>query len=353
MKVIHSDFRKGEVKIAVDSLDDLWYLSNIIENGDTVKGQTVRKIKLGEEGDRKTSINKRNVFLSISVENVEFHKYSNSLRISGVIAEGPEDVARGSHHTFNVEEGTKLTIQKESWPEFQKKRLKEASQQKAASILICIMDREEAYFALMKSSGYELLSTIKGEVERKDRESQKGRDFYGEIISALKNYDERYKLDRIVLASPAFWKEDLMNSLKDEGLKKRIVLANCSSSDEKAFNEVLKRPEVQEALRQDRMTREINKVERLLAEISKGGPASYGLRQVEQAAAAGAVEELLITDSCINDSRQSGEYEMIDKLLKTAESSGGEIHMISSEHDGGKKLDGLGGIGAMLRYRME
>jgi stalled ribosome rescue protein Dom34 len=30
----------------------------------------------------------------------------------------------------------------------------------------------------------------------------------------------------------------------------------------------------------------------------------------------------------------------------------GEIHIISSEFDAGKKLDGLGGIGAILRYKM-
>ena len=39
-------------------------------------------------------------------------------------------------------------------------------------------------------------------------------------------------------------------------------------------------------------------------------------------------------------------------MLKTTESIKGSVNIISSEHDGGKKLDGLGGIGAILRYKL-
>ena len=37
--------------------------------------------------------------------------------------------------------------------------------------------------------------------------------------------------------------------------------------------------------------------------------------------------------------------------MRTVESMQGKVHIISSEHDGGKKLDGLGGLGALLRYK--
>src|SRR3989344_4370325 len=99
MKIIYSDLKRGEVKIQVDTLDDLWYLSNIIEKNDFVKGQTVRKIKMGKEDERKSDIVKKKVFLKIKAEDIEFHKYSNMLRVSGIIAEGPEDISRGSYHT--------------------------------------------------------------------------------------------------------------------------------------------------------------------------------------------------------------------------------------------------------------
>ena len=53
MKLIHSDFKKGEAKIKVENLDDLWYINQIIEKNDLIKGKTLRKIKLGEENQRK------------------------------------------------------------------------------------------------------------------------------------------------------------------------------------------------------------------------------------------------------------------------------------------------------------
>src|SRR3989338_3259269 len=104
MKLIHTDLKKGEVKVKIENLDDLWYLNLIVEKTDLVKGKTLRKIKIGEETQRKQSTIKKPVFFLTEVEKVEFSKTSNVLRISGIVKQGPEDVPLGSHHTFNVEE---------------------------------------------------------------------------------------------------------------------------------------------------------------------------------------------------------------------------------------------------------
>ena len=40
------------------------------------------------------------------------------------------------------------------------------------------------------------------------------------------------------------------------------------------------------------------------------------------------------------------------KMMKKVDNSRGYIIIISSENDAGKKLNGLGGIGAVLRYRV-
>ena len=45
--------------------------------------------------------------------------------------------------------------------------------------------------------------------------------------------------------------------------------------------------------------------------------------------------------------------EFIDNLMKDVESKSGEIFIISIENDAGKKLKGLGGIGAILRYKLK
>ncbi|MBW2977796.1 mRNA surveillance protein pelota [Candidatus Woesearchaeota archaeon] len=350
MKIIHKDLKKGEIKVKVENLDDIWYLSHIVEKGDLVKGYTFRKIKIGKEGERKVRVAKKRVFLTLEVEKTEYE--AEILKASGIVKGGPEDVPRGSHHTLNIEENNVLTIIKQKWLRYQIDKLKEASAVKAPDILICILDREEAIFALLKRKGHEVLSSIKGEVEKKEVEVRVKGSFYNEVIKLLKEYSDRYKVRNIILASPAFWKEDAMKQIKDEELKKKIVLATCSSVDKSAINEVLKRTEIKEVLKQDRISREMKLVENLLAEISKKGNSAYGIDEVNMAAEAGAVKELLITDSFIQKMRNEQKYKKIDELMKTVDKMKGEIHIISGEHEGGKKLDGLGGIGGLLRFRI-
>ena len=65
MKLIYSDFKKGEAKIKIENLDDLWCLNQIIDRNDLVKGKTLRKIKIGEETQRKQSIVKKPGFLIV------------------------------------------------------------------------------------------------------------------------------------------------------------------------------------------------------------------------------------------------------------------------------------------------
>ena len=351
MKILNSDLKKGEVTVKIENLDDLWYLDQIAEKNDFVKGKTLRKIKIGEETERKQSVVKEPVFLKIQVEKVEFSKSSNALRISGTVKEGPEDIPLGSYHSFNVEENSIITLIKEKWMRFQLDKLEEAGKE-AAKILVCVHDREEAYFALMKKYGYELLLSLKGNVAKKADIKQTESNFYKEIIEQLTEYDKRYHISKIIVASPAFWKEDLMKELNDADLSKKIILATCSSVGENAINEVLKRPETENALKQDRIAKEYKYVEELLLHIAKNDLACYGLTETSKAADAGAIRTLLITDRFIQSSRVEGKGEEIDHIMKTADNSKGDAVIVSSEHEAGKKLDGLGGIAGILRYKM-
>ncbi len=352
MKQLYLDLKKGAAKLKIENLDDLWYLSQIIDIGDLVKGKTIRKIKIGKEGDRKQAIVKKPIFLKIKIEKIEFSKTSGTLRTLGIITEGPEDIQKGEHHTFNLEPNIIFTLIKERWLKYQLDRLKEACKEKTSKILIVVMDREEANFALLKKYGYELLINIKGKVKKKDVEERLEGNFYPEIIKKLEEYVKRYNIVKIILASPAFWKEDLMKEITNEELKKKIIPATCNSTGKNGINEVLRRPEVKAALHEDRIAKEIGLVEELLSEISKNNLAVYGLKDTENAVNAGAIKTLLITDSMIQKAREKNSYEKIDNMMKITDSMKGSINIISSEHEGGKKLNGLGGIAAILRYKL-
>ena len=353
MKITHSDLKKGEVKVRIENPDDLWYLSNIIDPGDFLKGRTLRKIKIERGRDEKSSdAVKKPVFLKIRVEKVEYGADSSLLKVMGTIAEAVDDIPLGSYHSFNLEENSGIAIIKEKWLKFQLDKLKEASSGNAGNIIVCVFDREEALIALMKKYGYEILCSLKGDVEKKDRNIQAKGGFYQSIISQLNGYSGRYSSRHIILASPSFWKEELMKELKDDDLKKKIVLATCSSVGKNGIDEVMKRPEVKHALKMERASAEINLVEELLVEIAKMALAAYGMNEVENASIAGAVSHLLVTDSLIKKSREQNFYNQVDNIMRSVDDSKGDITIVSSEHEGGRKLDGLGGIGALLRYRM-
>ncbi|MEK6943115.1 MAG: mRNA surveillance protein pelota [Nanoarchaeota archaeon] len=352
MKLIHSDMKKGEVKVLAQNADDLWYLNAIIEPNDIVNGRTFRKIKIGSAEERAKEAVKRAVFLGIRVEKVEFGRSSNILRVSGVINAAPEDIPLGEHHTFNVEDNTTITITKGKWLKYQLDKIKEACSETKSSILICVHDREEVYFALLKKYGYEVIAHLQGDVKKKREESGKKENFYGKIINSLKEYEERYKIERIIVASPSFWKEDLMKEVDDENLRKKILLATCSSATKNGIEEVIKRPEVKEALKLERAAKEMNKVEELFVEVSKNNLAAYGIMEVQKASDMRAIKDLLVTDSFIQKQRDENKYTIVENIMKTTENSKGDIIIVSSEHDGGNKLDGLGGIGAILRFKL-
>ena len=351
MKIISKNYKKNFARLKIENMDDLWYLSYIIEKGDTIRAGTFRKIKIGKEDDRNTKIVRKPVHLKISVSKIEFSKYSNILRVSGNILEGPEDIPLGSHHTINLEEDTEFTLEKSKFLKYQIDKLEESAKESKEKIMLVVHDREEAYFALLKKYGYEILTRIKGTPQKKTDMKTESSDFFPQIKKTIEEYDKRYKFSHIIIASPGFWKEYIQKIITGD-MKKKVVYATCSAVGENGINEVIKRPEVQQVLREEKFAEEIEKVESLLKEIAQQGKSEYGLAEVKKAVEAGAVSELMITDGFIQKKRQEEDFGDVEKIMKIVESSQGSIHIISSEHEGGKKLDGLGGIGALLRYRI-
>ncbi|MFH1133182.1 MAG: mRNA surveillance protein pelota [Nanoarchaeota archaeon] len=347
MQIVHKDLKHGEVKVRIESADDLWYLSQVIMPADLVKGSTIRKIKIGGGEERSAQIIKKRVFLAVMAEKVEFT--GQSLRVLGQISEGTDDIPKGSYHSFGLEEGDIITIVKEEWLRVQLEKLDEACQQRGGKVLILVFDRESAIFGMLKRSGYEILTSLEGDVEKKAME-QHAKGFYDELWKMLEAYNQRFKPEHIILASPGFWKEEFLKVIGKTELP--IVQATVSSATENAFSELLKRDELKAVLEDERIAQDTKMVEALFSEIAKDAKASYGLSQVKMAAEAGAVEMLLLTDGLLLKSRDDGKDKELDWLMRQVERCRGRVHIIYSEHEPGRKLDGLGGIAAMLRYKI-
>jgi protein pelota len=83
----------------------------------------------------------------------------------------------------------------------------------------------------------------------------------------------------------------------------------------------------------------------MLTEIAKCGLAEYGAAEVKKLLDAGAVVRLLITDELV----RNGEAEA---LLEAAKRTNADYAIVSTSHEAGKKLKGMGGVGALLRFKL-
>ncbi|MCF7871975.1 mRNA surveillance protein pelota [Candidatus Woesearchaeota archaeon] len=343
MKILGKDLKKGNIGIRITDEEDLWSLSHIISEGDLIRGKTERKIKIGS--DENFKVVRKTIFLKIKTEKVEYEPENNSLRVLGTIIEGPEEVSIGSHHSFNIEIRDTINIEK-NWALYDLKKLEEATKPKS-QILLVAFDREEVMFGITKRNGYDLLSEFKGDVQKKDEQDEKKGNFYKEISKQIEEYNSRYTPDKIIIASPAFWKEYLEKEINKE-IKKKILKANISEVNKTSFNELLKRPELNKALENERTSRELQAIENIMTAINHE-KACYGIKETKQKINEGAVKFLVISENMLKKMKDENKYEEIDNLLKLAQSMQSEISFIIGKEPM-QKLDSLGGIAGTLRW---
>lgn len=352
MKIIAKDYRKGFAKLEIQNLDDLWYISTIIDEGDLVSSKTERKIKLGGEDQRTTKIIKKKVWLTIVVEKIQFSKTTSNLRISGKIAEGKGDIAAGDYHTLACSEHDVLEINKgkKGFLKYQQEKITEAAKNTTSQVLVCALDRGEVTFALLKKYGYELLSTLTGNVEKKDYDDKTKSTFFQDAAEQLAEYVKRNSITTVIVGSVAFWKDHLQKELKKLQIGSKIVYTSCNSAGENGINEIMSNDDVKATLQNERFAVEMTVVNDVLKRISKQENVAYGLKEVQQAASAGAIETLLVSDEYIRTKREEETYQELDEIMRVTDQSNGTITIVSSDHEGGEQLNGLGGIAALLRF---
>ena len=341
MKLINGSY-KDSISVLAESTEDLWTLSTILGKGDNIIARTFRKIKPTEDA----KAIKKPITLSLSVLKAEWSESSPTLRVSGTVTEGTDDVPKGAHHTISIDINDKLTISKD-WISYQKERLDDALKSKPLKIILVVFDREKAVFARMLKKGFTVLGEIKGKVEKKQMSQSGTTDFFEDVVKKMQEYVSQYSPESIIAASPNFWKTTLEKKLTPE-LKKITSFATCSNADESSLNEVIRRPEIQHVLHSSRLAYESKAVDELLSAISKNEPVSYGLKEVTNAVSAGAVKELIVADNFLRK-----EVEVLEPLLRLAESMKSKLLIISSEHDAGRQIEGLGGIAGLLRFNID
>ncbi|MFH0961289.1 MAG: mRNA surveillance protein pelota [archaeon] len=349
MKVIFADERAGELKLLVENGDDIWHLSNILtEDGKTLATmRTVRKVKL-DLGSERSESEKVAVTLSIRVEKVEYHPFSGALRVSGKISSENDLAPLGSYHTFSVEPGDLIKLQKEGGiSSLDLERIRRARQAQP-KILILLIDRDEANFALVSGEGINWLASLESSIPSKSDPKaydSATREYFERVFSALQSFAPRAK--SIIVAGPGNAKENFSDFCRG---KVKFSLANASSATKAALKDLLE-GDGRKILEGTALSEENSLVERVFSQLGKNpDKVAYGGEQVRAAALAGAVERLLLTDSMIKKTRLDGTFVQLEETIRAVEKAGGNVSVISETHEAGQKISGLGGVVGLLRY---
>lgn len=344
MRVLRRDPKTGEIKIRIENPDDLWHLSNLAVPGDLVRASTTRREEAKADKIRPERMEKVRVTLTIRVEKLEFQAFSDRLRMSGVIVEGPQDL--GQHHTLNVGVEDVLSILKE-WRPHELRRIEEAvaaAQRPTVSFLS--LDDDEALLAQLRQYGVREVATIRAPGHGKMFPSGDAKTtFYEEILAKLTSAELG---EALVIVGPGFARDEFHGFMRSRApeLVRRVHVHGTAHAGMRGVQEALRSGVGAKLFEESRVALETRLVERVLEGIGRNGPVAYGRKEVETALVAGAVETLLVSDAIVRDAAVEG-------LMHRAEAQRGTVVLVSRHHEAGARLEALGGIAAILRFPLK
>jgi len=329
------------MKVEPENIEDLWHLSKIINSGDYIAGHTERSWR--PPGAKETV--KKRVNVELEAEKIELHKYSNVLRVTGRIKGGtPEEYVQiGSYHTLDIEPKFPIVIKKERWTEYDLERMKEAQASARRPIVkIVVLDDKHANIATLRGYGIEFEFEIENRTSKRDEMyEEKKKKYFSEVLKAIENSR------RTIIGGPGFTAEDFIKYVKERSpqLVKTLIVEHVSTAEKSGVYELVKCGAITRIIKEDKLSKEFEKIEKLLAEIMKeNGLAIYGPQEVADALEIGAVSELLVTDEFVRTKPD---------ILDTAKKCKAEITIFTSEEEPWKKLKRFGGIAALLKFKIK
>ncbi len=362
MQILHSDLKKGEFKVQIEELEDLWTLYNIIKSGDLVKARTFRRVVVreGDTGERRPMV------LQIKVEKCEFHEYSNRLRVLGQIQEGPDDfVSTGQYHTINIEKGTQVIIIKDKWFKHEIKRLEKSTGLSSNKIvLVTAIESGLATIGLISNYSLTIISTIRHNIPGKryknqsKNKSKEEEQFFEAVSKVIVENVRKTDISMNITCGPGFLKEQfnqyLQTYLTTEKIKIELRVASASSATVSAINEIIKSGVITEFIADHRLSEETNLMNEFIERLGKdNGLFTYGFDETVAVANLGAIQDLLITDIVLRSRINRDDRKKLEELFYLVENGRGNIHIISTLHPAGEQLQHYSGIASLLRFKTQ
>ncbi|NLC90820.1 MAG: mRNA surveillance protein pelota [Methanocorpusculum parvum] len=328
----------GEYKLIPESVDDLWHLSHLISPGNTVYAVTLRTVDGPTDKLRSEKLEKRPVKIGVKCEKVEFVPESSRLRVFGLISYGPD---MGQHHTLNIEAGYEISVVRQ-WKPIDLARLERAVSSSVHGVVhIVAIEDGEAELYRVRQYGPERITTLTvGSGKSAELDSRQA--LFVELLSFLEKVT-----GSIVVAGPGFVKEDFVKFAKTKApaIAERMLLADTRRCGYGAVQEAIGNGVLARVAEDLQLAKEVSFMDEVFLRIGQNGAVAYGKNEVRQAVDYGAAETVLAADSCVRDMS-------VAKMIEGAERLGANVVVLSTEFEPGTRLVGLGGVAALLRYKI-
>lgn len=184
-------------------------------------------------------------------------------------------------------------------------------------------------------------------------------EFNTSITSMMSNEQVR----PVLLASPGFVASSFQKYIQNAavstpGLKRllpSIVVVHSTSGYLHSLTEVLQSPAVKTILADTKYARETKLMDDFLEELrEETNKATYGPREVESAVDQGAVGRgggvLIMSNRLFRAQDVAERKQWVSLVDRVRDVEGGEVRILSSAHESGKRLDGLGGIASLCTF---
>ncbi|XP_076346165.1 pelota mRNA surveillance and ribosome rescue factor isoform X4 [Tachypleus tridentatus] len=301
------------VTIIPEESEDMWHAYNLVAEGDSLRASTIRKVTT-ESSTGSVGSNRVRTTLTVRVENVDFDTQACVLRVKGRNIQENQYVKMGAYHTIDLELNRKFTLVKAHWDSVALDRLDMACDPtQHADLAAIIMQEGLANVCLVTAS----MTLVKAKIDVNIPRKRKGQC-----------------------------------SQHEKGLNKFFESVMQALLRHVNFEKILQDPVVQNKLSDTKAAGEVKVLECFYTILqTEPDRAFYGIKHVEKACKAQAIETLLISDNLFR-CQDVAQRKCYVNLVDSVKESGGDVKLFSSLHISGEQLEQLTGVAAILRFPM-
>ena len=339
------------ISVIPEESDDLLTLRRIIKIGDRITANTTRVIKQGKDFARPDRGERVKIKIAINVEKISLDNVLDKLRVQGTIIESNnESVPHGSHHSILIQINEGITISKKVWSSIEKKLVK--SNTKHSGFILIAIDTSDCGIAKLNGTHLQIMPNLySGSSGKRYKTNFKIEKFFEDITKAISTIIRDG--DSIVIFGPGETRKKFGNYIQKRQLGQKHslqIVEGIDSGGEDGIYTFTKSNIMKDIMSDSKLAKVSSIIDKvMLLANKKSRKFSMGYEETKKANEFGAIDSLVFSDKII---QEIDEQEIID-FLNDAESKGVKLFSIDSTTDLGLRVNGLGGIIALLRFPVD